>query len=140
MVFNYSRRVYLADTDAAGVVYFARGLEICHEAYEESLTAAGISLQQMLRGQEIALPITHAEIDFFRPLFCGDRLEIELTAKQINLTEFAIAYQIFTADNLAQVLVKAKTSHVCINPQIRSRVDLPVAILNWLENEVKNKK
>ncbi len=140
MIFNYSRRVYLADTDAAGVVYFARGLEICHEAYEESLTAAGISLQQMLRDQEIALPITHAEIDFFRPLFCGDHLKIELTANQINQSELAIAYQIFTADNLAQALVKATTNHVCINPQIRSRVDLPLTILDWLENEVKSEK
>ena len=140
MVFNYSRRVYLADTDAAGVIYFARGLEICHEACEESLIAAGISLQQMLRGGEIVLPITHAEIDFFRPLFCGDLLKIELTANQINQTEFAIAYQIFTADNLERVFVEAKTNHVCINPQTRSRVDLPVAILDWLENEVKSKK
>ena len=132
MAFDYSRRVYLGDTDAAGVVYFARGLEICHEAYEESLAIAGISLQQMLREGKIALPIIHAEIDFLRPLFCGDRLQVNLVANQVNASEFAIAYQIFTAPNLDQVLVKAQTRHVCINPQDRIRVDLPLAILNWL--------
>ena len=137
MAFNYSRRVYLGDTDAAGVVYFARGLEICHEAYEESLAVAEISLQQMLREGKIALPIIHAEIDFFRPLFCGDRLQVNLVANQVNASEFAIAYQIYTANNLDQVLVKAQTRHVCINPQDRIRVDLPLAILNWLKKTKK---
>ena len=48
-MFDYRRRIYLGDTDAAGVVYFAKGLEICHEAYEESLAKAGINLNQMIR-------------------------------------------------------------------------------------------
>jgi len=36
MPFTYSRTVHFADTDAAGVVFFANFLAICHEAYEES--------------------------------------------------------------------------------------------------------
>lgn len=132
MAFTYLRRVYLGDTDAAGVVYFAKGLEICHEAYEESLSKAGISLIQMIDEGKIALPIVHAEIDFLRPLFCGDRLQVSLEVIQVNNSEFAIAYQIFPLNNLDQVLIKAKTRHVCINPQIRKRIDLPPAILEWL--------
>lgn len=132
MAFTYLRRVYLGDTDAAGVVYFAKGLEICHEAYEESLSKAGISLMQMINQGKIALPIVHAEIDFLRPLFCGDRLQVSLVISQVDYSEFAIAYQIFPVNNLDQILVKAQTKHVCINPQIRKRIDLPPAILKWL--------
>ncbi|WP_019507263.1 thioesterase family protein [Pleurocapsa sp. PCC 7319] len=132
MAFNYSRRVYLGDTDAAGVVYFARGMEICHEAYEESLAVAGIGLQQMLIEGTIALPIVHAEIDFRRPMFCGDLLRVSLVVNRVKDSEFAIAYQIFNATNLDKVLVKAQTNHVCINPQDRARVNLPLAIVNWL--------
>jgi 1,4-dihydroxy-2-naphthoyl-CoA hydrolase len=134
MVFNYSRRVYLGDTDAAGVVYFAKGMEICHDAYEESLALAGVSLQQILQAGKIILPITHAEIDFLRPLFCGDQLQVSLVADLINQSEFAIAYQIYNANNLDKVLVQAKTQHVCINPEIKKRVDLPFILLAWLEN------
>jgi 1,4-dihydroxy-2-naphthoyl-CoA hydrolase len=132
MQFNYLRRIYLSDTDAAGVVYFAKGLEICHQAYEESLAEQGISLKQMIQERKTALPIVHAEIDFLRPLFCGDRIQISLVASVINNSEFAIAYQIFHVDNLEQILVKAQTRHVCVNPQIRQRVDLPIAVLEWL--------
>ena len=133
MTFNYSRRVYLADTDVAGVVYFARGLEICHEAYEESLVIGKISLKQIL-DEGIALPIVRAEIDFLRPIFCGVELQVSLSGSQINHSEFAIAYQIFAVDNLERVLVTAQTRHVCINPQIRRRIDLPPKILNWLSH------
>jgi 1,4-dihydroxy-2-naphthoyl-CoA hydrolase len=130
--FDYLRRIYLSDTDAAGVIYFARGLEICHQAYEESLNQQGISLKQMIQEGKTALPIVHAEIDFLRPLVCGDQIQVNLVASLINQSEFAIAYQIFLVDNLEQILVKAQTRHVCINPQIRQRVDLPVAVLDWL--------
>ena len=133
MTFIYSRRVYLGDTDAAGVVYFTKGLEICHQAYEESLAIVEISLQQMLNQGKIALPITHAEIDFLRPLFCGDHLKIQLRANQVNPSEFAIAYQIFTTDNSDRLAIKAQTKHVCINPHTRNRVDLPEIILDWLK-------
>ena len=109
MTFNYLRRVYLADTDAAGVVYFARGLEICHEAYEESLAETGISLKQIIE-ENIALPIVRAEIDFLRPIFCGDRLQISLNVSRVDNSEFAIAYQISPIDNLQRVLAKARAN------------------------------
>jgi len=132
MTFTYQRRIYLNDTDAAGVVYFAKGLEICHQAYEESLTEAGISLNQMIREGTSALPIVHAEIDFLRPLFCGDTIRVSLDPSLISNSEFAIAYQISRIDNCDRVLVKASTRHVCINPRIRQRIDLPTAMLEWL--------
>lgn len=132
MKFDYLRRIYLSDTDAAGVVYFAKGLEICHQAYEESLTQRGISLSQMIQDGKTALPIVHAEIDFLRPLFCGDRIQISLVASLIDEREFAIAYQIYPVDHLEQILVKAQTRHVCINPQIRQKINLPAIMLEWL--------
>jgi 1,4-dihydroxy-2-naphthoyl-CoA hydrolase len=132
MKFNYLRRIYLSDTDAAGVVYFAKGLEICHQAYEESLIQREISLKQIIQERKIALPIVHAEIDFWRPLFCGDRIQVSLVATLTNEREFAIAYQISPVDRLEQILVKAQTRHVCINPQIRQKIDLPAIIVEWL--------
>ena len=132
MTFQYSRRVYLGDTDAAGVVYFARGLEICHEAYEESLANSAIDLKQMLSDKKIALPIVHAEIDFLRPLFCSDRIIVNLTADLVNSSEFVVNYQIFNIANPNKILIKAQTKHVCINPNQRARIELPPGIHSWL--------
>ncbi|WP_036483382.1 thioesterase family protein [Myxosarcina sp. GI1] len=133
MTFTHSRMVYLSDTDAAGVVYFATGLQMCHEAYEASLDSVGISLQQFLAEGKIAIPIVHAAIDFLRPLHCGDKLQINLITTRLKDSEFAIAYQIVSVSEPNKVLVKANTRHVCIDPQARTRIELPDAIAQWLD-------
>jgi acyl-CoA thioesterase FadM len=79
--FEYLRQVHLSDTDAAGVVYFTRGLEICHEAYEAFLTAAGVDLRSFFSGQTVAVPIVKAEIAFQRPLYVGDALVVQLALR-----------------------------------------------------------
>ncbi len=79
--FEYLRQVHLSDTDAAGVVYFTRGLEICHEAYEAFLTAAGVDLRSFFSGQTVAVPIVKAEIGFRRPLYVGDALVVQLALR-----------------------------------------------------------
>ena len=128
----YHRTVYLHDTDAAGVVYFASAMQMCHEAYEESLLVAGIKLSEAIAAGKIAIPITHAEIDFFRPVFFGDRLTIELTANQLKNSEFALAYSIYSASEPHQLVIKASTKHVSINPQTRTRIFLPQTIVEWI--------
>ncbi|GAB4226822.1 MAG: thioesterase family protein [Stanieria sp.] len=130
MVFTYSRRIYLADTDAAGVVYFASLMSICHQAYEESLATVGINLQEFLVDSSIAIPIVHSEISFFRPIFCGDKIIINLTAKQLNEQGYAIAYEIFASETK---LAQGSTRHVCINPKTRRKISLPENIIQWLK-------
>ncbi|MGF1542260.1 MAG: acyl-CoA thioesterase [Pleurocapsa sp.] len=134
MRFTYFRTVYLNDTDAAGVVYFASGMQICHEAYEESLRAADIYLSDIVAKKEIAIPITHAEIDFFRPLFLGDRLKVELVTEQLTTSDFAIAYEIYSAANPDKIAVKARTKHIGINLH-RKKIPLPEMLLQWIDNQ-----
>ena len=128
MSFSYHRAIYLSDTDAAGVIYFANALNICHEAYEAWLVEIGINLRKMLTEKTIAIPIVHADIDFLRPIFYGDQLQINLEFKLIQDTEFMINYQIFRQESPNKSLAIAKTKHVCINPQTRSRITLPKLI------------
>ncbi len=161
MAFIYTRTVRFGDTDAAGVVYFANVLAICHEAYEASLAASGLDLKAFFSQGAIAIPIVHASIDFLRPMFCGDRLLIEVLPQSLSDYEFTINYKIFAddingIDNIVdaeemrfpiscgnasragcvpprQVLSKATTRHVCIDPVARSKQALPSDIQAWLQ-------
>ncbi|MGB3695490.1 MAG: thioesterase family protein [Spirulinaceae cyanobacterium] len=125
------RTVRLSDTDAAGVVYFANALVMCHEAYEESLLNAGINFQELVKSSTTVLPIVHSSVDFFLPMFCGDRLLIQLTPQLLKESEFEVAYQIFPTE-AEKPAVKAITRHVCINPSSRRRTPLPEKIQQWL--------
>ena len=130
MSFTHTRTIRFQDTDAAGVVYFANVLAMCHEAYEESLAASGINLKSFFSNPSVALPIVHASVDFLRPMFCGDKLLIHLTPKHLSDNEFEISYQIVSAD---KVVAKAITKHVCIDSVSRSRTQLPDEMSQWLQ-------
>ncbi|WP_204106809.1 MULTISPECIES: thioesterase family protein [Spirulina sp. CCY15215] len=129
---SYQRTIHLADTDAAGVVYFANIFVLCHEAYEEALARSGMNLKVLVSPSGIALPIVHSSADFLRPLFCGDRLEVQLTPKQLGETEFEITYQVLSLTTPQITLARVITRHVCINAANRQRSPLPEEILRWV--------
>jgi 1,4-dihydroxy-2-naphthoyl-CoA hydrolase len=124
MSFSYEYLIQFRDTDAAGVVYFANILSICHVAYEASLIDSGVDLQIFVNNPEFAVPITHASADFFKPLYCGDRITIELTPRSIDSCRFEIDYQLRSAT--------AITKHVVIDPSTRRRKQLPANLTQWL--------
>ncbi len=130
MPFIYNRTVHFQDTDAAGVVYFANVLSICHEAYEESLEASNINLKDFFTNPSIAYPIVHANVDFLRPMFGGDKLIISLIPQKLGVDKFEITYEITIAD---VVVAKAITRHICIDAISRSKQELSNEIIRWLE-------
>lgn len=130
MAFTYTRTVRFQDTDAAGVVYFANVLAMCHEAYEASLGRSGFNIKTFFSNSSVAFPIIHASVDFFRPLFCGDSLFISLIPQKLQDDTFEIAYEI-TA--MGRVVAKAMTRHVCINAESRKRQELSIEIRQWLQ-------
>lgn len=129
MPFTYRYTVRLSDTDAAGVIYFANLLSICHEAYEDSLLNFGIELNLFLIESAIAIPIVHTSANFKRPILWGDSLLVDLTPAQLSDTEFEIHYQLSTTHLVADAL----TRHVCIHPSRRTRIPIPDKMKLWIE-------
>ncbi|MBV5261784.1 acyl-CoA thioesterase [Synechococcus moorigangaii CMS01] len=142
MAYVYQRTIYLADTDAAGVIYFAQLLQICHEAYETCLQQVGMDWLGLLRDGTVAMPIVHGAVDFFQPIRWGDRLTIVLEPTLENPSQFQVRYQIFHADlepAPTKPLAQALTRHVAIQPRERQRCALPEVIQGWLRNAPKPK-
>ena len=109
MTFTYTRTIRFQDTDAAGVVYFASVLSICHEAYEESLAASGVKIRAFFsKSSSVAMPIVHASADFFRPMFCGDKILVDLTPKYMGDDYFEVTYRMVDASDreVAKVLTE----------------------------------
>ncbi|HEY3498401.1 MAG TPA: acyl-CoA thioesterase, partial [Polyangiaceae bacterium] len=85
------------DVDAAGIIFYPRVLELCHDTYVEFLASSGHPLQEALKGPWI-MPIRHAEADYLRPLRFGDRVEVAIVAAQMGPrqppTEVTLGYHI----------------------------------------------
>jgi len=131
MSFTYNRTVRFQDTDAAGVVYFANVLVICHEAYEDSLAKAGINLKTFFSNTAVAVPIIHSSVDFFQPIFCGDRLRITGVPQQLSDNKFEIQYHLVDAASPQRQVADALTRHVCIDANTRRKISFPEAIMDW---------
>jgi 1,4-dihydroxy-2-naphthoyl-CoA hydrolase len=134
MSFIYPRIIRFQDTDAAGVVYFANVLAMCHEAYEASLAAAGMNLKEFFSRSAIAIPIVHASIDFWQPMYCGDHCLIQLSPTQLADHKFEIRYQIYHEEHAEQLISQALTVHVCIALPNRTKASLPMDLMRWLQD------
>ena len=128
------RSVRFGDTDAAGVVHFARLLVWCHEAYEESLEAFGLRAADLFptpaHRPAVALPIVHCSADFRRPLVCGDPLTIELEPRRLDPCSFDVRYHFSSGD---QAVASGLTRHLAIDSTSRQRCPLPDPLNRWLE-------
>lgn len=132
MPFNYSRTVRFADTDAAGVVFFANYLAICHEAYEESLAAAGIELQGFFKNTGVVVPIARSEAAYLRPLQPGDKLRVSVAPEALSENSFAVRFEIFRVGSVEKIAARIRTEHVATSPAKRERVPLPPALAAWV--------
>ena len=112
MPFTYSRTVRFADTDAAGIVYFANYLSLCHEAYEESLAAGGIDLGAFFRDPGLIVPIAKSEAEH----------------------SYTTRYEIHRLGRPEKLAARIRLEHVASSPAKRERVPLPPALVAWLES------
>jgi 1,4-dihydroxy-2-naphthoyl-CoA hydrolase len=132
MPFAYTRTVHFPDTDAAGVVFFARYLSICHEAYEESLAAAGVPLATFFADHGVVVPVAKSEATYLRPLACGDKLRIDVTPVALSENSYAIDYVIWKTGSADKRAAVVRTEHVCISSKTRERLPLPAPVADWV--------
>ena len=131
MSFVYKRTIHFSDTDAAGIVFFARYLSICHEAFEEALAAEGIPISDFFSGKGMITPIAHSEADYLRPLFVGDEIEVRLKGELgAEASVFIVNYEI---TRKGRHIARVQTRHVCVSAKNRERVPVPDALSKWLE-------
>lgn len=133
MAFSHLRTVRFADTDAAGVVFFANYLAICHEAYEESLAVAGVPLGEFFRATGVVVPIARSEAEYLRPLGPGDKLRISVAPEPLSENSFAVRYEIFKAGTVEKLAARVRTEHIAISAAQRTRVPLPPDLASWVQ-------
>lgn len=135
MVSSYARTIRFADTDAAGIVYFARYLSICHEAYEDALAAAGLNLATFFTDTGLVIPIAKSEASYLRPLACGEKIRVDLTPARLSDNRFALDFVIWKLDPAgpAKRACVARTEHVCISSKTREHQSLPAPLASWVD-------
>jgi len=120
----------LQHTDAAGVVFFVNLFAMAHECYEAFLDEACPLGRLLDGGEDIIMPIVHAEADFRRPLRISDRVIIEMVATAIGRASFTLSFTLRTADD--KVAARVSTTHATISKESWKATAVPEQILAHL--------
>jgi|WetSurMetagenome_2_1015567.scaffolds.fasta_scaffold82536_5 acyl-CoA thioester hydrolase len=83
-------RVYLEDTDAQGIVYYANYLRYFERGRSEILESLGIPMDQVAR-PDCRLVVYEARIKFRRPAFLGNKIEV-LTS-MLRASEYRLIFR-----------------------------------------------
>jgi len=137
MPFVYHRTIHFPDTDAAGVVFFPNYLAICHEAYEESLAAAGIRVRDFFAENTLIVPVSKSSAEYLRPLFCGDKIAVTVKPTRLTPDTYAIDFEMNRVEpKPTKPVAHVRTSHVCIRSDNRERTPLPPALAAWVDSSL----
>jgi len=126
--------------DRAGILFFGRVFEFCHEAFEEVLAlVAGGKMSRMFEELDFGLPLVHAEADFKRPIRMGDVISVELVVHELREHAIVFGYTLRGADG--EVRATAQLVHAFIELSSFSGCSAPAWFgdglrkLNLLEDE-----
>lgn len=131
-VFETTRTVRLGHTDAARRLYFARQLDLVHEAYEAWLLHEGVDFRALVEDPSGGLPIVHVESSYTGQLFVGDELTIRVAVEARSTRSFTLAYTLTAG---GRQVGTAKTVHVAVDGSTGKSTALPEAISRLLPPE-----
>ena len=110
--FNYYTNIYYEDTDAGGVVYYANYLKFFERARSEAIYSVGLSNKKLLDEYNIMIIVRSCNIEYKKPAFFEDRIEILSKINQIKNTSITMN-QVIKKNN--EVITKAEIVLVNVN-------------------------
>lgn len=131
-MFTHSLRVRFQDVDAAGIVFYAQFFVYAHEAFEEWMRDAGLTISEMLNSGDLGMPLVHAEADYRSPVRHDDLLEIGVEVERLSERSVSFRIPIRGANGGEKAVVR--TTHACIDRKTFESVAWPAAQRSLLES------
>lgn len=111
-------RVYYADTDSAGIVYYATYMRWMEVGRCEFFRQRGLPLDQYQQEGTI-LVVARATLNYKRPARLGEMLHLDIWPTDLTSLSFQFNYQFLLAEGAGEpgLLVEATTLMVCVSAQ-----------------------
>lgn len=122
--FAEQRQIRFQDVDAAGIIFYPRVLEHCHDVLLSFFSAVGAPLHEQLRAPTWLAPIRHAEADYFKPLRFGDAVEVALVAAEVAESEVTLGFRVARSGS-DEVCAVAQSVHAFVEPKSFQRCPVP---------------
>ncbi|MEZ0311922.1 MAG: acyl-CoA thioesterase [Myxococcota bacterium] len=113
LAFEHVFTVRFGDVDRAGIVFFARVFEYCHEAFEELLAVTAGGIQALFEAKDWGAPLVHADADFVKPMRLGERVRVQVAIEAASTKTITIAYRLLGEDEVLRAT--ARTVHAFVD-------------------------
>jgi 1,4-dihydroxy-2-naphthoyl-CoA hydrolase len=120
---NHVCHVQLADTDAAGRIYFASALRLAHEAFEHAMAAAGLPLRTIIERESFVLPVVRVEADYRAPLALGDAITVVSRATELGARSFVMNHRL--QNERGETAVDVTITHAVVSKATGKATELP---------------
>lgn len=127
-VFSCPIRVYVEDTDAGGIVFYANYLKYMERARTELFRSLGFNKPALFDGLQFV--VREVDLVYHQPAVLDDLIEV--TAEPIKLTRVTveIAQQVFRE---GAMLVAGKIKVACVGAREKRPKAIPAEIYRTLE-------
>ena len=119
-------RVYIEDTDAGGVVFYANYLRYMERARTEALRAAGIDLVKWQRRHRRLFVVAGVRVDYLAPARLDDELTVHAEIRTVTRASLTLEQPIERAGTR---LVDASVRLACVDADSGRATRLPPAIV-----------
>jgi 1,4-dihydroxy-2-naphthoyl-CoA hydrolase len=119
--------------DSAGILYFSRAFEFCHEVLEELLQASGFPLNEVLQAREWLMPIVHASSDYKKPMLLGERIRISVLIDHVGESSLSFKYALKGMDG--DLRAEINLVHVVLDAATFQSRTVPVEFLEALRSQ-----
>jgi len=130
--FSIPIRVYIEDTDAGGIVYYANYLRYMERARTEWLRDCGVELDELQYDQGILFVVRSVQVDFHQPARFND--ELIACAKLMTLRSASLICEqpIMRGETL---LTQATVRLVCVNADTLAPCAIPKELTEAMTRE-----
>ena len=129
--FFHQVRVYVEDTDAGGIVFYANYLKYMERARTEFLRSLGYDKPALFDGLQFV--VRSVELLYQKPAVLDDVLDVSANLIKLSKASFEMQQNIFRNGDL---LLEGKVKIACISNEAKRPLAMPAEIYNTLNNHL----
>lgn len=127
--FSYSIRVYIEDTDAGGIVFYANYLKYMERARTELLRTLGFNKPALFG--ELQFVVRQVEMLYHQPAVLDDTIAVTAILTKVSRVSFEMQQQVYRG---AELLVEGRVKVACVDVDSKRPVAMPESVRNALKN------
>lgn len=128
-VFSHSARVYVEDTDAGGIVFYANYLKYMERARTEFLRSLGFDKPALF--DDLQFVVRSVQLLYHKPAVLDDLLDVTVALRKLSRASFEVQQNIYRDGDL---LLESEVKIACIGATHKRPQAMPKEIGNSLKN------